>query len=169
MAEQLTSVFTLFFILAQITARVCNVVTIVRWIPYFATKAIIFSWYPYAQIITRRTTPAILRFGAQRPLGDAIQVENVKTLVTTPNWLEWFDLFTAHQALQFASFDFLNEFFTLRTLGGVLYFYSFKVAVHFEVGMSGAAAGRLGFIFSGLFFFERFTVVVVVMILFSVR
>jgi hypothetical protein len=139
MAEQLASVLALLAFLAQVSARVGYVVAIVGRIGQFAAKTKVFIRDFFARRVAGRTTPtpAVCRLGADRPLWDAAKIEDVIALATTPNGLERFDLFTADHTLQLASFDFLNEFFALRTLGGVFRLYRLEVAVHFEVGMGG--------------------------------
>lgn len=110
--------------LAHIPTAVRHVITIVLRILHFAAETVIIVRHLLADILASATTPSFLRLGAGRPRDDALQMDNVITILTRPSRLERFYHFTANQTFQFASVDFTNQLLALRTIACIEFRWS---------------------------------------------
>lgn len=113
MAQQSTRMLAYVTFAAQLAARVRNVVAIVRGILKFATKAIIMIGCFLGDMLTGWTTPTRIRLGTVRPLNDARQMNDVKTITARPARLEWFDVFATDKAFETTGLNFSHELFAL--------------------------------------------------------
>lgn len=86
---------------ANFAARVSRIHPIESGIALFSAKTVVVMGNLFFGALTRGTAPtAVLRLAAERPLGDTLEMQDVKAGCARPGGVVIFDFFTAHQTLK---------------------------------------------------------------------
>lgn len=122
MAEQGTRMLTELLPPTKLSTRVGHIATIVLRVLLLATETIVFSWNLLRHVLTRGTSPTIVRLGAVGPFGRTVQVQDVVAIRTGPNRLSWPHQIATNETLQLGGIQLPNEFLALRAFGDDLRF-----------------------------------------------
>lgn len=122
MAEQSTRMLAKLFPAAKFPTRMSHVAPVVLRILLLAAEAVVLPGYLPGHILTRWTSPTVVRFGTAGPFGRTVQMQNVVAVRTGPNGLGWPDHVTTNETLQFGGIQLPDEFLALRALGDYLRF-----------------------------------------------